>query len=147
LLVLDGVQDPGNAGTLVRSAEAFGATGIVFGRGSVHFSNAKFLRATAGSIFRVPFLSGLMPEIVLESLTASGIAVHTLAASGSRTIWEVDLRKPCALVTGSEGAGVSAEWLTHAGGVRIPAIQVESLNAAVACSIALFEASRQRSSL
>jgi TrmH family RNA methyltransferase len=147
LLILDGVQDPGNAGTLVRSAEAFGATGIVFGHGSVHFSNSKFLRATAGSIFRVPFLTGLIPDTILERLVESGIALHALVASGNRTIHQVDFAQPCALITGSEGAGVSAVWLAHAIAVRVPAIQVESLNAAVACSIVLFEASRQRSSL
>jgi TrmH family RNA methyltransferase len=147
LVVLDRVQDPGNAGTLVRSAEAFGATGVIFGHGSVHFSNSKFLRATAGSIFRLPFISGLAPEAVFENLRAGGIRAYALTPSGDRPIQEVDLRQTCALVTGSEGAGVSDDWLVHAETVRIPAVQVESLNAAVACSIALFEAGQQRSRL
>jgi RNA methyltransferase, TrmH family len=144
LVVLDGIQDPGNAGTLVRSAEAFGASGVIFGRGSVHIANSKFLRATVGSIFRLPFVSGAEPREVLTNFRAGGIQVYGLAAKGELAIQDVDLRPSCALVTGSEGAGLSAEWREHSAAVRIPAAQVESLNAAVACSIALFEASRQR---
>jgi RNA methyltransferase, TrmH family len=147
LVVLDGIQDPGNAGTLVRSAEAFGATGVIFGRGSVHIANSKFLRATVGSIFRLPFISGVAPAEVLKNLSVGGVLVYALAADGERAIQDVDLRRPCALVTGSEGAGLSEEWRTGSAVVRIPAVQVESLNAAVACSIALFEASRQRAKL
>lgn len=147
LVVLDGIQDPGNAGTLVRSAEAFGATGVIFGRGSVHVANSKFLRATVGSIFRIPFVSGVAPGEVLKNLGPSGIAVYALAADGELEIQDLDLRNPCALVAGSEGAGLSEEWRPGSATVRIPAVQVESLNAAVACSIALFEASRQRAKL
>jgi TrmH family RNA methyltransferase len=147
LVVLDGIQDPGNAGTLVRSAEAFGATGLIFGRGSVHVANSKFLRATVGSIFRIPFISGVEPREVLKNFAVSGIHVYALSADGERAIQDVDLRPSCALVTGNEGGGVSDDWRQHSAAVRIPALQVESLNAAVAGSIALFEASRQRASV
>ena len=144
ILVLDGIQDPGNAGTLVRSAEAFGATAVVFGHGSVRVANSKFLRATAGSIFRLPFVGGVIPLEVLDHLRAGGIAGHALASDGELPVQEVDLRRPCAIVVGSEGSGLSDEWRTAVTTVRIPAIKIESLNAAVAGSIALFEASRQR---
>lgn len=144
LLVLDGLQDPGNAGTLVRSAEAFGATGVVFLPSSVRVSNAKFLRATAGSIFRLPYLEGVDAEELLSQLERRSVTLWALAAQGSSVIWQADLRQGWALAVGGEGDGVSTALLRRARMLRIPAPGVESLNAAVAGSIALFEASRQR---
>lgn len=147
LMIFDGLQDPGNTGTLVRSAEAFGGTGVIFGRASVHVANPKFLRATAGSIFRLPFVSEGTAVNVLENLEPHGIQAYALAANGTRSIHDLDLRQPCAFVTGAEGAGISEEWGTRLTTVRIPAVKVESLNAAVAGSLALSESFRQRSSL
>lgn len=144
VLVLDGLQDPGNAGTLVRSAEAFGASGVVFMRSSVRVSNAKFLRSTAGSIFRLPYLEGVDADELLLQLKRSSVTLWALAAQGAFSIWESDLRQACALAIGSEGRGVSPELLRSSQTLRIPSAGVESLNAAVAGSIALFEASRQR---
>jgi TrmH family RNA methyltransferase len=138
LVVLDGVQDPGNAGAVVRSAEAFAATGVLFGRGSVRVSNPKFLRATAGSIFRIPYLEEGEPAHL------AGLPVYSLAAEAELSIREVDFRSGAALVTGSEGAGVSPAFREISTPVRIPTVAVESLNAAVACSIALYEAWQQR---
>ena len=139
VVVLDGLQDPGNAGTIVRSAEAFGATGVAIANGGVHMANAKFLRATAGSLFSLPYRE----RIEIEDL--SNIRVYALASRVGRPIHTVDLRRPCALIVGSEGAGLSREFRKIAEPVSIPTRRVESLNAAVACSIALFEAQRQRS--
>ncbi|MDQ2947903.1 MAG: RNA methyltransferase [Acidobacteriota bacterium] len=146
LLVIDGVQDPGNAGTIVRSAEAFGATGIVFLTGCVRVANGKFLRATAGSILRMPFIEGAsLAE--LNQFTADGrLPLYALTASGDVSVTSVDFKKACAMAVGGEGAGASKELLRSATSVSIPAPKVESLNAAVACSIALFEAARQRTS-
>ena len=147
LLVMDGVQDPGNAGTLVRSAEAFGATGIVFLTGCVRVANGKFLRATAGSILKMPFMEGAGLTDLAEFAQSQNLSLYALTARGKVGITTADLKKPCALVVGSEGAGVSRTLLQSAIEVSIPAPKVESLNAAVACSIALFEAARQRNTL
>ncbi len=146
LLVLDGIQDPGNAGTMVRSAEAFGATGIVFLSGCARVANGKFLRATAGSIFRVPFLEGMTIDEVIEKVRSSGLKLYALDPGARATIIEADMRSALALVVGNEGQGVSPAFAARAQRISIPTGKVESLNAAMACSIALFEAHRKRNS-
>jgi RNA methyltransferase, TrmH family len=146
VVVLDGVQDPGNAGTIVRSAEAFGSSGIVFLGGCVQLANGKFLRATAGSIFRLPFLAAVTPNEFLAQM-AGRRKLYALAAKGETVLTAVDLRQSCALIVGNEGSGVSPELLAASVSLRIPTRRVESLNAAMACSVALFEAARQRTFL
>jgi TrmH family RNA methyltransferase len=138
VVVLDGIQDPGNAGTIVRSAEAFDASGVALANAGVRLANGKFLRATAGSIFHVPYCERI------EANELRHVRVYALVANAARSIWDVDFRDPCALIVGNEGAGVSQDLLRIAEPVSIPARRVESLNAAVASSIALFEAQRQR---
>ena len=135
VVILDGVQDPGNAGTILRSAEAFGATGVVFRRGSVSPRNPKLLRASAGSSFRLPTVAG-DPEVPFALYAAHP---HTGTAAA-----DIDWSGPCALAVGSEAHGVSAELLRRATPVRIPTGHVESLNAAVAASILLYEAAQCR---
>ena len=144
LAVLDGIQDPGNAGAIIRSAEAFGATGVIFLEGSARVSNGKLLRASAGSVFRIPFLEGLSRDELVRRLRTSQIACYALAPGGKTTFMDVSYKKPFALVTGAEGAGISAEIGMHSEVLFIPTNCVESLNAAVACSLVLFEAARQR---
>ncbi len=144
IVVLDGIQDPGNAGTILRSAEAFGATGVVFLEGCVRIANGKFLRATAGSIFRLPHLEGMMMDDFLRKIRSSGLKLFALAAQSRTSITQADLHSGCALAVGSEGAGISQVLISEADLVSIPISGVESLNAAIACSIALFEARRQR---
>jgi TrmH family RNA methyltransferase len=143
-VILDGVQDPGNAGTIVRSAEAFDAAGLIFLEGSVRVANGKFLRATAGSIFRLPFLENQNRADLLAQLPSSGRKLYALMAQGAVSVGEADLRQPCLVVVGSEAHGVCAELRARAEALRIPTTRVESLNAAVACSIVLFEAACQR---
>lgn len=145
VVILDGIQDPGNAGAIVRSAEAFGATGIVFLAGCARVSNQKLLRATAGSIFRLPFVEGLEKSELIERIRKGKLKLYALTASSARRLSEADLRARCALVVGSEGAGVSPGILSNAQAISIPTANVESLNAAVACSIALYSARQQRS--
>lgn len=144
-VVLDGIQDPGNAGTIVRSAEAFGASGVILLEGCVGVANGKFLRASAGSIFRLP-LGGVERHAFATRIAAAGINVFALTSSGELSLGEANLKCPCALIVGSEGAGVSPGLAAVAKGIAIPVNRVESLNAAVACSVALFEAARQRRS-
>ena len=144
LVALDAIQDPGNAGTIVRSAEAFGATGVIFLKGCVRVSNGKFLRASAGSIFRLPFLEEIHAETLIRQAAQNRINKYALTASGKVMITEIGLSRSCCLIIGNEGAGISEELLAQAQPVSIPMSKVESLNAAVACSLALFEAYKQR---
>lgn len=143
-VILDGLQDPGNAGAIVRSAEAFGAAGLIFLEGGVHVANGKFLRATAGSIFRMPFLENQKRVDLTARLRHGGRKLYALMPQAQTSVSHADLRQPCAIVVGSEAHGVSPELRASAEALRIPTTRVESLNAAVACSIVLFEAARQR---
>ncbi len=166
VVIAAGLQDPGNLGTLIRSAEAFGASAVLTTPGTVSQWNQKALRASAGSVFRVPVIQTNLPEIAaLKSPTSKPGAPHL-----DSEMWEerhglrlfaavaddplqpaipltqADLTQPCAILIGNEGAGLSAELLALADSrITIPTPgRVESLNAAVAASLLLFEASRQR---
>jgi RNA methyltransferase, TrmH family len=143
-LVLNGVQDPGNAGAMVRAAEAFGASGVLFVKGTVSPFNPKTLRASAGSLFRVPFIHGLEVEQARAALDQRGIPVYVTLARGGAAPGEADLARKCALVIGSEAHGVSEPLRRGGAGLTIPTAGVESLNAAVAAGIVLYEAQRQR---
>ena len=143
-LVLDALQDPGNAGAVVRSAEAFGATGVIFLAGSVSPYNPKTLRASAGSLFRVPFVFGVDPVLAQAAARQRKLQVLSSSPRARLRLDRCDLRQPTAVVFGSEAHGVCATFARAARGVRIPTSGVESLNAAVAASIVLYEAARQR---
>lgn len=144
LVVLDAIQDAGNAGTIVRSAEAFGASGVLMLTGTCRVSNGKFLRASAGSAFRLPMLENISSQQFLRSAHESSLKVYSLAMKAGAHLSKVDFRGPAALVVGNEGAGVSPALLQSSQAIAIRTNQVESLNAAVACSIALYEAAKQR---
>lgn len=144
LVALDGIQDPGNAGTIVRSAEAFGAAGVLLLKGSVNPYNPKALRASAGSLFRLPVVSGVEPEAAFEWFARHRLPVYAALPSSSRPLEAVDFREPCVVVIGSEGQGVSGPFRQQALPFSIPTSHVESLNAAVAASVILYEAARQR---
>jgi TrmH family RNA methyltransferase len=145
IVVLAGLQDPGNVGTILRSAEAFCATGVVSLPGTVSAWNSKAVRASAGSVFRVPLLSARTDEC-FEKLHSSGLRILTTMASSSDGADRIELGSPVAILIGNEGNGVPPELAAKADGViSIPCHgPVESLNAAVAASLLLYEASRQR---
>ncbi len=144
ILIAVALQDPGNLGTLIRSAEAFGATGVLTTPGTVSPWNQKAMRASAGSVFRLPVAAATAGA--MEVLEQQGVRLFAALKDDARAIDEVDLRKPCALLIGNEGAGLSDDWVRLADQrVTIPCPGwVESLNAAVAGSLLLYEASRQR---
>jgi TrmH family RNA methyltransferase len=147
ILIAAGLQDPGNMGTLVRSAEAFGATGVLATLGTVSAWNQKALRASVGSVFRVPVVATTFDEIA--ALKARGVRLLAAVGTddfGTKAVLEVDFTGACAVMIGNEGAGLAAEWMDVADErVTIPCPgAVESLNAAVAGSLLLYEASRQR---
>lgn len=148
VVVLDGIQDPGNAGAIARAAEAFGATGILYLKGTVSPHNPKTLRASAGSLFRVPFLHGIACATALATLRQNGIklfaAMPATSPACADSLATTDFTGRCGLIVGSEAQGVGAEWRTVAAPVSVPTVGVESLNAAIAASILLYEARRQR---
>ncbi|MGA3126412.1 MAG: RNA methyltransferase [Candidatus Korobacteraceae bacterium] len=141
-----GLQDPGNFGTILRSAEAFGATGVLATEGTVSAANPKVARASAGSLFRLPVIKLTTAE-ALAALAQNGIRLAVTSSHKGRPVHEVDLTLPTAIFIGSEGLGVPRALLDRADdAILIPhSPKVESLNAAIAASILLYEAQRQRS--
>jgi len=147
VVVMAGVQDPGNVGTIVRSAEAFGATGAIAARGTADPWSPKAIRASAGSALRLPLLRGIAVPIVLAQLKVAGLKIYAASSHAAPQQAEIsDLREPCAIFIGSEGAGLPGEIVKAADATfAIPmSEEVESLNAGVAASVMLYEAMRQR---
>lgn len=144
VVVLDRLQDPGNAGAIARAAEAFGAAGIVWVKGTVARWNPKTLRASAGSLFRLPVIDAEDGEQAAAMIRARGAAIRITSPREGAPPWEMDWRAPCALVIGNEAHGVGEAWRRAGEPVRIPTAGVESLNAAAAAAVILYEAMRQR---
>jgi len=146
VLVAHGVQNPGNLGGLLRTAEAAGASGAILTGGCADPFSWKALRGSMGSAFRLPNLRGLSIEKALDTLEARGVLVLATAVDGERRYDETDLRGPVAVVVGSEAAGLPASVRERSSArLRIPlAGPVESLNVGVAAALVLFEAARQR---
>jgi TrmH family RNA methyltransferase len=146
VLVADGIQNPGNLGALLRTAEAAGATGACLSVGCADPFSWKALRGSMGSAFRLPHVRGVEVLELLDRLRGRGLAVLAMAADGEQRYDQVDLRGPLAVVLGAEGAGLAAAVTRRATArVRIPlAAAVESLNVSVAGALVLYEAARQR---
>jgi TrmH family RNA methyltransferase len=172
ITVLVGVQDPGNVGTIVRAAEAFGATGVATspadGIGTADPFGSKALRASAGAALRLPIVPGISPTILLAQLRMTHVHIFAAVAapagvsdksnnktegaeSSSFLPWEIDWKAPAAILIGNEGAGLPVELVRAADArVYIPQtagtarVGIESLNAAMAASVLLYEAMRQR---
>ena len=144
VLLLEDVQDPGNLGSLLRSAAAAGATQAVLSKGCADAWSSKALRGGQGAQFVLPLLQR---TDLAGWVAAAGLPVYALALGGEQGVFELDLRSASAILVGNEGTGLSEEMLqTATARVRIPMPgRVESLNAAAAAAIALFEAVRQRS--
>ncbi|WP_209974642.1 TrmH family RNA methyltransferase [Paenibacillus eucommiae] len=145
VVVVDGVQDPGNLGTIIRSADAVGASGVLLGHGTVDVYNPKTIRSTMGSLFHLPIISADLLD-VLPAARAAGIQLVTTSLQATHSCYETDLSKPTWFILGNEAKGVSAEVAAEADmKVIIPMQgQAESLNVAMAATVLLFEASRQR---
>jgi TrmH family RNA methyltransferase len=145
LVVIAGLQDPGNLGTILRSAEAFGGAGVILGEDTVSPFNAKVVRASAGSIFRVPVIRGKL-DAVSSQLRARDIRLVATSSHKGTPLGEARLTGPLAMFIGNEGSGLRRDLTTRMDEVVVipHAPQVESLNAGVATSILLYEAARQR---
>jgi RNA methyltransferase, TrmH family len=146
LLTIAGLQDPGNLGTILRSAEAFEAGGVLLGEGTVSALNPKVVRASAGSVFRVPAVRVKLSAIIPE-LRERGFRLIATSSHKGVVLNEADLSGQNAFFIGSEGAGIGRELLAQMDEVvAIPhSEKVDSLNAGVAASIVLYEAARRRS--
>jgi TrmH family RNA methyltransferase len=149
IMVLVGLQDPGNLGTILRSAEAFGSGGVVTGEGTVSPFNSKVIRASAGSVFRLPLVvaksaGGL--EEVFSRFKAHRVRLIATSSHKGTSLDQANLTGPVAIFVGNEGSGVPRDLISRMDeSVAIPHTpQVESLNAGVAGSIVLYEAARQR---
>ncbi len=148
VVVLAGLQDPGNLGTILRSAEAFGATGVVSLPETVSAWNPKAVRASAGSVFRVPVIATGERECFVQ-LREAGLRVYATTGHEADALEQADFIGPAALIIGNEGNGVPGSVAARADArITIPCPgPVESLNAAVAASVLLYEASRQRAAV
>lgn len=145
VLVAESIEKPGNLGTMLRTAEAAGADGVIASDPTTDVFNPNVVRASLGTLFQVPVAVGGTPEVA-DHLRRSG--VRTLAASpdADTPLWDADMTGPTALAVGSEQYGLSDEWMNAADEViTIPMPgSVDSMNAAMAAGILLFEAVRQR---
>jgi TrmH family RNA methyltransferase len=148
VVVLVDVRDPGNAGTILRTAEASGAGGVVFCEGSVDMYSPKTVRASAGSLFHIPVVAGCNPVEVLDAMATWGMRRLATVAQGGTTYTGVDLTGSVALVLGNEAHGLPGDISGHLDGrLTIPTDgRTESLNVAMAAAVLCFEAARQRDS-
>ena len=146
LMVLDNLQDPGNLGTILRAGEAAGVTGVIMSHDCVDIYNPKTIRSTMGAIYRMPFLIAENLPGMIRQLKKKKIGVYAAHLDGKNTYDQEDYAGGCAFLIGNEGNGLRQEVADCADTwIRIPmAGQVESLNAAVASAVLMFEVSRQR---
>lgn len=146
ILVLDRVQDPGNIGTLLRSAEAAGFGGAVFIKGSGDPFSSKAVRAASGAAERLPMIFAESADAALALLRLAGKRIFATAMEAQRLYYDADISRNAAIVVGNEGSGASQAMLDGADEVISIAMdgKAESLNAAVAAGIIMFEARRQR---
>ncbi len=146
IMVLERIQDPGNLGTIVRTAEGAGVTGIILSADTVDIYNSKVIRSTMGSIYRMPF--AYVPDVkkTVAAMKADGIRTYAAHLLGQNSYDEEDYTGPTAFFIGNEGNGLTDELAALSDCyIRIPMCgQVESLNAAVASTILMYEAGRQR---
>lgn len=145
-LFVEGMQDPGNLGALARAAEAAGAAGLALGPGTVHPNHPRALRASAGSLLRLPVACSASPEEVEWRLAPAAPRWVALVPRGGRDLWEAPLAGCLVIAVGAEGPGLSAELRrrAHAALTLAVAPPVESLNVAVAAAVVLFEIRRRR---
>ena len=146
VMILENIQDPGNLGTILRTAEGAGVTGILMSPGCVDIYNPKVIRSTMGAIYRMPFYYTKEWENDIVSLKKAGVSVYAAHLKGKAFYDGMDYRGPSAFLIGNESRGLSDETANMADTyIKIPMCgQVESLNAAVASSVLMYEVNRQR---
>ncbi|WP_022749772.1 TrmH family RNA methyltransferase [Lachnobacterium bovis] len=146
LLILESVQDPGNLGTMVRSGEGAGTTGIIMNKTTVDIFNTKTIRSTMGSIYRMPFIIVDDLRETIKELKEKNVSLFAAHLKGKQAYDEKDYTKACGFFIGNEGNGLSDEIANLADDYIIIPMQgdVESLNAAISATLLMYEANRQR---
>lgn len=147
LLILENIQDPGNLGTMFRTGEGAGVTGIIMSSDMADVYNPKVVRSTMGAIFRMPFIyADSIPDTVKTLEKEHGVTTYAAHLKGTKNYDEIDYHGPCAFMIGNEGNGLTKEAADAASEyVIIPMLgRVESMNAAVSAAVLTFEAARQR---
>lgn len=146
LLILESIQDPGNLGTMVRTGEGAGITGVIMNKTTVDLFNPKTIRSTMGSIYRVPFMVTENLAETMVALKEKGISLYAAHLKGQHAYDEEDYTKACGFLIGNEGNGLTDEIADLADTyIKIPMEgQVESLNAAISATLLMYEANRQR---
>lgn len=145
-MILETVQDPGNLGTILRAGEGAGITGVLMDENTADIYNPKVIRSTMGSIYRVPFVTAAQLPQALSSLKKQGIRLFAAHLDGKQDYDQADYKGNTGFLIGNESRGLSEETAALADTlIKIPMEgNVESLNAAVAASVLMFESSRQR---
>ena len=146
LLILESIQDPGNLGTMIRTGEGAGVTGILMNKTTVDVFHPKTIRATMGSLYRVPFYVTDCFEETLDQLKKKGIFLYAAHLKGTNSYDRPNYTKPCGFLIGNEGNGLTDNIAEYADEyIRIPMEgKVESLNAAIAATLLMYEVNRQR---
>lgn len=146
IIILESIQDPGNLGTIIRTGEGAGVSGVIVNRETVDLYNPKTLRGTMGSIYRVPVVVSEELIQTVSQLQEQGVEVYAAHLKGTKQMYDMDFTKGCAFLIGNEGNGLSDRLSDTADSyLRIPMEgQVESLNAGVAASLLMYESLRQR---
>ncbi len=146
IVVLNGLQDPGNLGTIIRTSAAAGVTAVLLTEGTVDLYNPKVIRSTMGSLFQVPIINGLDDNEAVRWLNYNSINIMVADLEGEEYYYSANLKEPFALVIGNENRGTNDTWRKAAyKRIKIPILGVtESLNASVATGIILYDAVRQR---
>lgn len=143
-VILDQLQDPGNVGTIIRTAEAAGFDGIIAVKGTADIYSSKVIRAAAGSLFRIGILEAIDSEEVLEYLQRKNVKLYACDGDAKTEYVNADLKQNIGIVIGNEGNGISAPFLKNSNTISIPMKDdTESLNAAVAAGIVIYESVRQ----
>lgn len=146
LLILESIQDPGNLGTIIRTAEGAGVSGIVMNKGTVDIYNPKTIRSTMGSIYRMPFIYAEDFYGTIQTVRQNGIYLYAAHLGGEKDYDDADYTTACGFLIGNEGRGLDGQTAAMADEyIKIPMSgSVESLNAAVATALLSYEARRQR---
>ncbi|NMA64848.1 MAG: RNA methyltransferase, partial [Clostridiaceae bacterium] len=146
IIVLENVQDPGNAGTIIRTADAFGFDAVIFSKDSVDPYNSKVIRSTMGSLFHIPVIISKDIYSTLEKMKDYGLTIIAAHPREAELCYEADISQNIAIVIGNEGSGLSEKILNIADKKIMTPMKgsAESLNASVAASILLYESMRQR---
>lgn len=146
IAILESIQDPGNVGALIRTADAAGCSGVILTKGCADIYSGKTVRATMGSLFHLPVVSGVEGNEVINALKLNKIALFATSLATRNLYHDVNMNRPSAIVFGNEGSGVRAEILQAADELMyIPIFgKAESLNVSASAAVILFEAMRQR---